>query len=88
VLLCPFTSIKDVAIHLTGKLNCLIRNRFDTKSIMHKIKCPTIIFHGTSDQLIPISQAIELSKLSNNCVLIEMFEFKHNFSITCIFDRL
>jgi len=48
---------------------------------MHKISCPTIIFHGTVDTLIPIEQAIELSTLVEDCMLEKLMNCGHHFGI-------
>lgn len=53
VLISPFTSIKDVAKHLFGNLNCVVKERFKSVDYAKDIKCPTLIIHGKLDTLIP-----------------------------------
>lgn len=61
VLISAFTSVLDVASEhfgFFGKL--LLKNRFDNLENIKKVKCPTLIIHGTEDSLVPFSHAKQL----------------------------
>jgi len=58
VLLAPYTSIRDMVSEVlpkgVGKVaQFLISNRFENQKEIAKVKCPTLIIHGRSDELIP-----------------------------------
>ena len=58
VLVSAFTSILDVASEhfgFFGKL--LLKNRFNNLENIRKVKCPTLIIHGTEDSFVPFSHA-------------------------------
>lgn len=67
ILISPFTSIRNVAKHLVGRVSCMLRDRFNNEAIMEKVECPTLIIHGKLDNLIPWTQGEELSKLAPRC---------------------
>lgn len=65
-LVSPFTSIRAVvengggAYQSLGSMGAsLISERFDTLSVIPRIKCPTVIFHGEEDEICPIEHAEE-----------------------------
>jgi pimeloyl-ACP methyl ester carboxylesterase len=62
VLLSPYTSLPDVAASAFGWLpvRLLMRDRFDSKSRAADVKIPTLIVHGTDDEVIPFALGQEL----------------------------
>lgn len=65
VLLSPYTSLPDVAARSFGWLpvRLLMRDRFDSKSRAADVKIPTLIIHGTDDEVIPFALGQELGTL-------------------------
>lgn len=68
LLMSPYTSIKDVAKTLLGRLSFLLAplvyERFRNIDTIKQAKCPVFILHGLQDTLIPHSHAEDLK---NNC---------------------
>jgi pimeloyl-ACP methyl ester carboxylesterase len=63
VLISPFTRLKDVIRDIAGSsITTLIGERFDNVYEMKGHVTPTLILHGHSDRLIPVSHAVKLSK--------------------------
>jgi hypothetical protein len=61
VLVAPYTSIRDMVqcvLPKVGKVaQYLISNRFDNRTEIRSVTCPTLIIHGRADQLIPFSHS-------------------------------
>lgn len=61
LLMSPYTSIKDVAKSLFGKLSFLVApfvyERFRNIDAIKQAKCPVFLLHGLEDTLIPPSHA-------------------------------
>ena len=55
--------------------------KYEAYNISAKINCPVLIFHGTSDERVQISQSRKLSKLLKHGKLIEIPKGKHDFTI-------
>ena len=68
LLMSPYTSIKDVAKSLFGKLSFLVAplvyERFRNIDAIKEAMCPVFFLHGLKDKLIPHSHSVELN---NNC---------------------
>jgi pimeloyl-ACP methyl ester carboxylesterase len=64
VLLSPYTSLPDVAARSFGwfPVRLLMRDRFDSLSRAPSITIPTLIIHGTNDEVIPFELGRELSQ--------------------------
>lgn len=64
VLLSPFLSIPDVAARHFPWLpvRALLRDRFDSASRAPSVAQPTLVLHGTADDLIPMSQGEALAR--------------------------
>ena len=62
VLDAPFTSIPDVAAphfwYLPVRL--IMRDRYDTKRIIHELRTPLLVVHGTRDATVPVEMGREL----------------------------
>lgn len=64
VLISPYTSLPDVAARSFRWLavRLLMRDRFDSSSRAAAITIPTLIIHGTGDEVIPFDLGHELSQ--------------------------
>ena len=80
VLLSPYTSLPDVAARTLGWLpvRLLMRDRFDSKSRAPQVKLPTLILHGTQDEVIPFALGQELSTLIPGAKFIAVQGRHHN----------
>ena len=58
VLLAPYRSITEVAAarYPFAPVRLLLKDRFDTESIIAGIRMPLLIAHGDADELIPYAQ--------------------------------
>jgi fermentation-respiration switch protein FrsA (DUF1100 family) len=57
VLESPFSSLADMANRLVPFLGTALIRGFDTRAKIERVRCPLLIIHGDTDQIIPISQA-------------------------------
>lgn len=80
VLIAPFTSIRDLAKEVSGKLlQYMVSDRFRNIDIVSSVKCPTFIVHGQKDTLVPLQQAEDLYyKCGGLSTLITPAEMDHN----------
>jgi fermentation-respiration switch protein FrsA (DUF1100 family) len=71
LLMSPYTSIKDVARNLFGKMAFLVApivyERFRNIDTIKEVKCPVFFLHGLRDRLIPHTHT---SELNNHCPTI------------------
>ncbi len=60
-LMSPFLSVREVVKHSYGSMiSKLVKERFDNKKNIGKVKCPTFILHGLKDTVIPWQHSKEL----------------------------
>jgi uncharacterized protein len=80
VLLSPYTSLPDVAAKALPFVpaRLLMRDRFDSASRAGELKVPTLIIHGTNDQVIPYALGESLSKLIPGAKLLTVEGGGHN----------
>lgn len=80
VLLSPYTSIPDLAAQLLPFLPArfLVRDRLDTASKAPRITVPTLIIHGTRDEVIPCGMARALAGLFPRAALHLVEGAHHN----------
>eukprot|EP00347_Sterkiella_histriomuscorum_P023413 403334733 len=80
VLLSPFTSIRDMAKQISGRmLQFLVNDRFRNIDLIQKVKSPTFILHGQKDTLIPLRQSEELHfRCGGPCALVTPKDMDHN----------
>ena len=52
-----YTSIRNIAGNYAGPLKYCVSERFENINQLKEAKCPTIIIHGTRDQVIPVAHA-------------------------------
>lgn len=61
ILISPYTSIRDVAKKIAGKLlSKLVSNYFNSISQIENILCPVLFIHGKKDALIPYRMSEDL----------------------------
>jgi hypothetical protein len=54
MLISPIKSVKDVAREKYGRIvDLLIEERFDNFEKCHDVVCPSAIFHGNEDTMVP-----------------------------------
>jgi pimeloyl-ACP methyl ester carboxylesterase len=84
VLLAPFTSTMEMAQRVTGlPLGFLVTHRFDNQARLREIAAhgpgKIIVFHGTDDEVIPLSMSRELANEQKSLVhLHELPGVRHN----------
>lgn len=56
ILISPYTSLIDIAANTYPyfPVRLLMRDKFDSKSIIGNLKSPILMFHGESDRIIPL----------------------------------
>ena len=65
VLISPYTSLPDVVAHRFAGLvpaQWLVRDRFDTRSKIGRVRAPILILHDHDDLSIPVAQGQALAK--------------------------
>ena len=61
VAIAPFTSVRDVALHIAGSISKLvIPDIFRSCDIMPELQLPTLFIHGIKDEMIPYSHSVKL----------------------------
>lgn len=80
VLFIPYTSLPDVAAGMLPFLpvRLLMRDRFDSASKAAGVKQPTLIIHGTSDEVVPFELGEQLSRLLPHATLLRIEAGRHN----------
>lgn len=80
VLLSPYTSLPDVGARAFSwmPVRLLMRDRFDSATRAPDIKVPTLIIHGTDDEVIPFELGKELAGKITNVKFIEIPGARHN----------
>jgi uncharacterized protein len=75
ILESPFTSAKGMAArHYRFVPRALVRMRLDNLGRMPGIHCPTLIFHGTSDMLVPMKMGQDVAAAAGGPVEFVMIE--------------
>ncbi len=75
ILESPFTSARGMAARHYGIFpRFLVRLRLDNVGAIHRIHCPTLIFHGTADMLVPISMGRDVAAAAGGPVEFVMIE--------------
>jgi hypothetical protein len=80
VLLSPYTSLPDVGAKAMPfvPVRLLMRDRFNSESRASEIKVPTLIVHGTNDQVIPYELGELMSKAISGAKLLAVEKAGHN----------
>ena len=60
----PFTSIADMAqrIYWYVPARLLVKDRFDSLSLVKQLELPLFIVHGTADEIVPFDMGEKLAK--------------------------
>ncbi|HYX81088.1 MAG TPA: alpha/beta hydrolase, partial [Gemmatimonadales bacterium] len=75
ILESPFTSARDMAArHYRIFPQFLVRLGLDNIDRMPRIHCPTLVFHGTADVLVPIKMGREIAAAAGGPVEFVMIE--------------
>jgi uncharacterized protein len=80
VLISPYTSIPDMAKRALPFLpmGLLVRDRFDNASKVRGIAIPTLVVHGTDDEVIPFSMGERIASLLPNARFLRLPGAHHN----------
>lgn len=80
VLEAPFTATVDVAAERYPFLpvSVLMKDQFATRDLIEQITVPTLIFHGTEDETIPLHHGQALAEMSNGAQLYVIPDGTHN----------
>ena len=80
LLMSPFTSLKDVARGVAGKLgSLLIPDQFRNIDEISSVLCPTFFVHGKGDSLVSYKHTVSLSeKVAGNCMVHLPETMTHN----------
>ncbi len=80
VLEAPFTATVDVAAERYPFLpvSVLMKDQFTTRDLIEHITVPTLIFHGTDDETIPLHHGEALAELSETAHLYVIPNGRHN----------
>jgi fermentation-respiration switch protein FrsA (DUF1100 family) len=76
VLESTFTSVPDVARKWRVP-KALIRDRFDSASVVKSLDIPILVFHGTRDRVVPFDHGVGLSQCARRGRLVR-YECDHN----------
>jgi len=75
ILESPFTSARGMAArHYRIFPRFLVRLRLDNLGAMPRIHCPTLIFHGTADMLVPITMGRDVAAAAGGPVEFVMID--------------
>src|SRR5213593_3929731 len=75
ILESPFTSARGMAARHYGIFpRFLVRLGLDNVGAIHRIHCPTLIFHGTADMLVPINMGRDVAAAAGGPVEFVMIE--------------
>ncbi|WP_319545147.1 alpha/beta hydrolase [Ruegeria conchae] len=80
VLEAPFTATVDVAAERYPFLpvSVLMKDQFATRDLIEQITVPTLIFHGTKDETIPLHHGQALAEMSDIAQLYVIPDGTHN----------
>jgi len=75
ILESPFTSARGMAAqHYRIFPRFLVRLQLDNVGAIRRIHCPTLIFHGTADMLVPIKMGRDVAAAAGGPVEFVMIE--------------
>lgn len=79
VLISPYTSIPDVGAKVIPWLpvRLLVEDRFATREKAPSLTLPSLIVHGTADQVVPFAMGEELSRVLPDCTFVPMSGGRH-----------
>ena len=76
VLISPYTSIPDVAelIYWYMPIQLLVKDRFESLKKIAAVSADILILHGDADELIPVSQGIELNNKATSKHALKIYK--------------
>lgn len=80
VLVTPFTSIVDIAARFAPFLpvRLLLAHRFDTRAKAPSIACPTLVVHGTDDEVVPFDMGEAVARAIPTATFVRVPGAHHN----------
>ena len=83
VLVAPYTSMPDIGDHVIARfpilpVRLLMRERFATIDKAPRITVPTLILHGTDDEVVPYAMGRRLGEVLPNARLVSVPGGHHN----------
>lgn len=79
VVVSPFTRVVDLARRLVGPMaSQFVWDKFDSIAKMPEIRVPTVVIHGTDDELIPYEMGVALAKAAPDAKLVPIDGGTHN----------
>lgn len=81
VLLSPFTSIPDlctVFFPFVPRPDLFVLDKFQSRSVAPLVSVPTLILHGTHDQIVPYEHGQILATLIPDCTFVTLNHAGHN----------
>ncbi len=93
VLVAPFTSIPAVAARVVPLLlpvGLIVSDRFDNLAKAGRVKIPTLVFHGTDDEIIPWWMGKNLAASIEHATFVSLPGAHHNdvYERAEVFERL
>jgi fermentation-respiration switch protein FrsA (DUF1100 family) len=90
ILISPFTSMADMADIVAPFLptRLLTRDRYDSLAKAGALQLPTLILHGTQDEVIPFAMGKRLSETLANARFIPIEGGHHNDLFLLAEDRI
>ena len=79
VLISPYTSMVDMGKAIAGPVASLaVPDRYDNLDKIGRVKCPSVVLHGTRDDVVPVTMGRALAAMSPGAKLIEIPSASHN----------
>lgn len=79
VLISPYTSMVDMGKAIAGPVASLaVPDRYDNLDKIGRVKCPSVVLHGTRDDVVPVTMGRALAAMSPGAKLIEIPSATHN----------
>ena len=66
-----FTSIRNIAYDVVPIFWLLILDPFDSESVIRTLDVPTLILHGTRDQIVPFWHGKQLAEVATNATFVK-----------------
>jgi len=81
VLVSPFLSVREACRERLGLVANFIAERFPNQERMPFIRCPCLVIHGLSDNMVPLRHGEELYRLCPTRKRLETPKLDHNASL-------
>ena len=85
ILMSPFTRLPDAArAHYPGWLVAfLLRERYDSLEAASRVRCPSLVLHGTEDPVVPCGQGRRIAAALPSASWVEIPGAGHNDLLGC-----